>query len=243
MNLSASRPLVVIYPDLESFLEWRGPVGGESLTFVGTLRREWNGTVQRVPDQARLDRECGGLNLERDYERVVRALARSTVTHELTHFHQYAMAVDRGPAWWVEGQATFFEDSYGPYDSAERVARLAAMGALPSLAHGDISTSTTIPGPDGCTHLGYDVGAAFLRFLRDNYGGYAAHGEINRLVARNVGVYEAIETVTGRAFEELEAEWRALLGAGPAPTPVPTPTFAFPSFPTPVPFPTPPAGS
>ncbi len=238
-----SRPLVVIYPDLDSFLEWRGEVGGDSLRFVGTLRPEWNGTVQRVPDQARLDRECGGLDLQRDYDHIVRALARSTVVHELTHFHQQAMGVDRGPAWWVEGQATFFEDPVQSYDPAARVRGLVALNALPSLAYGDSEGgSAGTLGPDGCTHLPYDVGASFLAFLRDHYGGYEAHGAITRLVAANAGLYQAIETVTGRPFAALEAEWRQSLGAGPAPTPVPTPTFAFPTFPTPVfslPTPTP----
>ncbi|GAB4575345.1 MAG: hypothetical protein Kow0077_26400 [Anaerolineae bacterium] len=228
-----SRPLVVIYPDLDSFLEWRGEAGSESIRFVGTLREEWNGTVQRVPDQARLDRECGGLNLTRDFDHVVRALARSTVVHELTHFHQYAMNSAIGPTWWVEGQATFFEDPVRPYDPTERVLRLAAMGELPSLAYGDTLPGAGTLGPDGCTHVAYDVGAVFLDFLRDNYGGYEAHGEITRLVSENVGIYAAIETVTGKSFAELEAEWRDSLGAGPAPTPVPTPTpFIF-ELPTP----------
>ncbi len=229
-----SRPLVVIYPDLESFLEWRGEAGAESIRFVGTLREEWNGTVQRVPDQARLDRECGGLDLARDYDHIVRALARSTVVHELTHFHQYAMNSAIGPEWWVEGQATFFEDPVQPYDSTGRVLGLAAMGALPSLAYGDTLSGAGTLGPDGCTHLAYDVGAAFLEFLRDHYGGYEAHGQITALVARNTGVYAAIEQVTGRTFAGLEAEWRASIGAGPAPTPIPTPTpFTF-TLPTPV---------
>ncbi len=230
-----SRPLVVIYPDLESFLEWSGEHSAAgSIRFVGTLREEWNGTVQRVPDQARLDRECGGLNLVRDFDHVVRALARSTVVHELTHFHQYAMNSATGPTWWVEGQATFFEDPVQPYNSAERVQRLADIGQLPSLAHGDTLSGAGTLGPDGCTHVAYDVGAVFLEFLRDNYGGYEAHGEITRLVSRNVSIYAAIEQVTGRPFAELEAEWRASLGAGPAPTPMPTPTPLTFNFPTPV---------
>jgi len=230
-----SRPLVVIYPDLDSFLEWRGEAGSESIRFVGTLREEWNGTVQRVPDQARLDRECGGLDLQNDYDYVVRALARSTVVHELTHFHQQAIGATYGPIWWVEGQATFFEDPVQPYDSAARVDGLVALDALPSLAYGDsVSGSAGTLGPDGCTHLPYDVGATFMQFLRDNYGGYEAHGQITALIAQNTGVIPAIETVTGRSFAALEAEWRGSLGAGPAPTPVPTPTFALPAIPTPV---------
>jgi hypothetical protein len=232
-----TRPLVVIYPDRDSFMEWQGelPQGSEdSIRFVGTLRESWNGTVQRVPDQLRLDRTCGGLDIVADFDHVVRALARATVTHELTHFHQYAMNSDRGPTWWIEGQATFFEDDYQEYDGDARVARLAAMGELPSLLYGDTLPGAGTPGPDGCTHLAYDVGAAFLRYLRDHYGGYAAHGEITRLVAQNRGIYEAIETVTGRSFADLEAEWRASLGAGPAPTLVPTPTLTIFSLPTPV---------
>ncbi len=228
-----SRPLVVIYPDLDSFLEWRGEAGAESIRFVGTLREEWNGTVQRVPDQPRLDRECGGLNLAEDYDHVVRALARSTVVHELTHFHQYQMNSAIGPTWWVEGQATFFEDTVRPYDPLERVRTLVSLNALPSLAYGDTLSGAGTLGPDNCTHVAYDVGSAFLDFLRDHYGGYAAHGEITRLVSQNVGIYEAIEQVTGKSFAELEAEWRTLLGAGLAPTPVPTPTpFTF-DLPTP----------
>jgi hypothetical protein len=228
-----SRPLVVIYPDLESFLEWRGDAGAESIRFVGTLREEWNGTVQRIPDQARLDRECGGLDLVADYDHIVRALARSTVVHELTHFHQYAMNSALGPTWWVEGQATFFEDPIQPYSSTERVAGLAAMGELPSIAYGDTLPGAGTLGPDNCTHMAYDVGASFLDFLRDNYGGYETHGEITQLVAQNEGIYNAIETVTGKAFVELEAEWRATLGAGPAPTPFPTPTPFVLEIPTP----------
>lgn len=228
-----SRPLVVIYPDLESFLEWRGDAGSESIRFVGTLREEWNGTVQRIPDQARLDRECGGLDLQTDYDTIVRAVARSTVVHELTHFHQQAMGITGGPTWWIEGQATFFEDPVQPYNPAARVDGLVALNALPSLAYGDsASGSAGTLGPDGCTHLPYDVGATFMAYLRDHYGGYETHGEITTLIARNTGVIAAIETVTGRDFDELEAEWRESLGAGPAPTPVPTPTFALPAIPT-----------
>lgn len=228
-----TRPLVVIYPDLESFLEWRGDAGAESIRFVGTLREEWNGTVQRIPDQPRLDRECGGLDLVRDYDQVVRALARSTVVHELTHFHQYAMNSAIGPTWWVEGQATFFEDPVQPYSSTERTLGLAQMGALPSVAYGDTLSGAGTLGPDGCTHVAYDVGATFLEFLRDNYGGYEAHGEITALVAQNAGVYNAIEQVTGKTVATLEAEWRMLIGAGPAPTAVPTPTPFVLDLPTP----------
>ena len=228
-----SRPLVVIYPDLTSFLEWRGQNGAESIRFVGTLDRTWNGTVQRIPDQARLDRECGGLNLERDYDQIVRALARSTVVHELTHFHQYAMSADKGPTWWIEGEATFFEDPVQPWDSEERVRGLAALDAIPSLEGDTLSGAGTL-GPDGCTHMAYDVGASFMRFLRDNYGGYVAHGQITTLIADNVGVYAAIEQVTGQPFATLEDEWRASLGLGPAPTPIPLPTSMSFDFPTPV---------
>ncbi len=230
-----SRPMVVIYPDLESFLEWRseGETGADSLRFIGTLDRMWNGTVQRVPDQARLDRECGGLNLERDYDLVVRALARSTVVHELTHFHQYAMRADRGPTWWVEGQAAFFEDPVQSYDSEARVRGLAEIDAIPSLEGDTLSGAGTL-GPDGCTHMAYDVGASFMRFLRDNYGGYEAHGRITSLIADNIGVYAAVEQVTGKPFTTIETEWRASLGLGPAPTPIPIPTPPGFNFPTPV---------
>lgn len=235
-----SRPLVVIYPDRESFFEWQGalPEGSEdSIRFVGTLRESWNGTVQRVPDQMRLDRTCGGLNIVTDFERVVRSLARATVTHELTHFYQYAMNSALGPTWFVEGQATFFEDDYQEYDSDARIRRLAEMGELPSLLNGDALPGAGTPGPDGCTHLAYDVGASFLRYLRDHYGGYEGHGEITRLVADNEGIYRAVEIVTGKPFEEVEAEWRASVGAtGPAPTVVPIPTLPVFNLPTPVPM-------
>lgn len=235
-----SRPLVIIYPDLESFFEWRGDDGSsESIRFVGTLSREWNGTVQRIPDQARLDRECGGLDIEDDFEYVVRVIARSTVTHELTHFHQYAVNADRGPTWWVEGQATFFEDEIQPWDGDARVAGLVAMNALPTINVGNDLSGAGVIAADGCTHLTYDVGAAFLRYVRDNYGGYEAHGEIVTLISQNTSVHEAFEIVTGQSFDALESEWRTSLGAGPAPTPVPIPTMLpLPTFA----FPTPPSG-
>ena len=76
-----SRPLVVIYPDLTSFLEWRGQNGGGEHPLRGHAGSHLERDRAAHPDQARLDRECGGLNLERDYDQIVRALARSTVMH------------------------------------------------------------------------------------------------------------------------------------------------------------------
>ena len=58
-------------------------------------------------------------------------------------------------------------------------------------------------------------------------------GQITTLIADNVGVYAAIEQVTGKPFATLEDEWRASLGLGPAPTPIPVPTSMSFDFPTP----------
>jgi hypothetical protein len=169
-------------------------------------------------------------NEERDLEWQMR-FAAAVATHEVAHLYQFAFG-SRGPTWWIEGQAYFFMLEMGPVD--QRLQNLAMMGEdLSTLQGPGPSGQAGTPAIDGCTHLGYEMGASFINWVVNTYGGFEAHQQIVDLLSSNVTLPNAFEQVTGVDFLSLEQQWREYIGLNPEPF-VPTqPPIRFPPTVTP----------
>ncbi len=209
------KPYVVVMPDAASFQEWQEH---PEPFLAGQTLQELGYTIQTL--------QWG----EQD-------LIHTTIPHELTHIFQGFIQSDdanlRG--WFIEGDATYFEPVQ-QYDYEARVRQWA--NALPSL-HDEISAE--FPGPDGGNRWNYDVGYTFIKYWIDTFG-----LESHRLFWQaqvEMEFEDALAYATGVSFDDLEAGWRAYLGArGPAPTPFQTPTLAFNPFAINTPTPRPPGG-
>ncbi len=191
------RPYVVVMPDQASFQEWQEY---PEPFLAGLTLSEQGYTIQTL--------QWG----EED-------LVYTTVPHELTHIFQgYIRKARDIPAWFTEGHATYFE-TVKDYDYEQRVRAVATHPAFPTL-QADISTE--FPGPDGRGRWVYDLGYTFINYWIRTYG-LESH-RIFWQAQRTMRFKEALAAATGVSFEELEAGWRAYIGApGPAPTLFPTP--------------------
>lgn len=224
------KPTVIIFPPGEAMGEWRS--GGQiNPRTTGQASGDTYSAVLRVRGLEIEDiREECVWNEERDLEWQMR-FAASVATHEVAHLYQYAFFGARGPAWWIEGQATFFELEMGPVDA--RLRRLASLGEdLSTLQGGGPSGNVGTPAVDGCTHLGYEMGASFVNWLVNEYG-FEVHRQIVELNSRNVPLDDALEEATGVSFLDLERAWRAYIGLDPEPNIPPTIEFVFPPTMTP----------
>jgi hypothetical protein len=133
----------------------------------------------------------------------------TTTTHEVVHLYQYdILGGPLGDEWWTEGIPEWFSYAPGMYD--QRLRNLATLQDIPSLESGGIGSDLTQA--DGCYALSYDVGPSFINYLLTNYGGPETHRQIAELMRANSSIFEAVETVTGKPFLEIENEWRTYLG-------------------------------
>ncbi len=133
----------------------------------------------------------------------------STIPHEVAHLYQYDKGVLLGPTWWVEGQADWFSYAPGQYD--KRLRHLATLQDLTVSLDGD-NVGWVTTEADGCYGLAYDVGVSFINWLMATYGGLPTHAAILQNLRSGQTLYQALETVTGKTFLELENEWRAYIG-------------------------------
>jgi len=202
------RPRAIIYLNKRSWEEWAPAV--RSSNTIGTTNQGWGGTVQVYI------RRYGPEDV-----------AYGTVLHEVGHLYQYYNGGLRGDCWFYEGNATYFELRQ-QYDYLGRVQEMAESGKLPSLQDGGPSCRSLDQGRDA-----YDIGYAFFKWMEETYGG-DAHAKLWGLVAKGKTQKEALESVTGLNFVEMETEFRSWLGASDPnpPTPVPTMGFDFPPTPT-----------
>jgi hypothetical protein len=224
------KPTVVIFPPGDSLGEWQA--GGQvNPRTTGQAQSETYSATLRVRglEIEEIRKDCIW-NEERDLEWQMRYSA-SVATHEVAHLYQFAFG-SRGPAWWIEGEATFFELEIGPVD--QRLQNLATMGEDLSTLQGlGPSGQVGTPAIDGCTHLGYDMGASFINWLVSTQGGFETHRQIVDLLSRNVTLPNAIEQVIGVDFLTLERQWREYIGLNPDPF-IPTqPAMQFPPTVTP----------
>lgn len=225
-RLLSYKPRMILFANEESFRAWRGFEYASGTISVGVTNQAWGAFAQYMYSDDMYD------------------LAYSTVVHEIAHLYQYDLYERRAPGWWIEGNATYFEQ-YQSYDYEARVRNLVKMNALPRLFDGTGGPMTTGAGADSRGRLGYDVGYTFNKWLIDTYGMEAHLAIITKLgEPENLPVYqwddffdETLEAVLGKPVLELEGEWRAWLGASASvPTLIPTPTFAIPFQPTLTPF-------
>src|SRR5690606_1542648 len=136
----------------------------------GTIIPEAGSTIQRMrtADPAAIRESCiwnpENPTLEFQLEDVA-----STTSHEVAHLYQQERGVS-GPTWWVEGQARFFE-THDEYPIDERLRTLAQMrnGDFPSFQGDGPGGGALSAAEDGCTHLIYDMGASFMRWIAANH--------------------------------------------------------------------------
>jgi hypothetical protein len=226
-GLLSYRPRVIIFPPGDAIGEYQAG-GQNNPRTTGSANNTTQSAVLRVRGLEIEDirKDCIW-NEPRDLNWQMR-FAASVTTHEIAHLYQYEFFNATGPAWWIEGQATFFELDSGPFDA--RMRHLATYEDLSTLQGQGPSGMVGTPASDGCTHLGYEMGTSFINWLVNSYGGYDTHRQIVELMARNISLDAALEQVTGISFIELEKQWRAYLGLNPEPVIIPTPTFALPPF-------------
>lgn len=226
------KPTVIIFPPGDSMGEFQS--GGQiNPRTTGQANNDTYSAVLRVRGLEIEDirKDCIW-NEERNLDWQMR-FAASVATHEVAHLYQYAFYGARGPAWWTEGQATFFELEMGPVDERLRHLVTVLEQDLSTLQGMGPSGEVGTPAIDGCTHLGYEMGASFINWLINTHGGYVAHQEIVRLTRANTVLDQAIEIATGIPFAELENQWRQYIGLTTEAFVPPTQSYQFPPSPTP----------
>lgn len=215
------KPLAVVYPTRESTTEISG---GTPMQVTGLANSAFSMVyMQASPrDDGWFERqaECIHLTPAEEHTEQFRMdnLLEGTIPHEITHLYQFAGGVDVGYNWWVEGQAEYFQYAPGIYrpviSANDRVVQLSNyQDDLPSLQGNNFATFSFEE--DGCYALGYDVGASFIGFIVDNYGGLETHRAIVEEFQRNVILTEAVENVLGQPFLEIENAWRSSVGFAP----------------------------
>lgn len=212
------RPMAVIFPPGPDWNEYKGDetIDDTQLGFTGTIVSEAGSTIQRVRtlDPAEIRQNCIWNPTNPTVEFQMNQVASTTV-HEVAHLYQQEVGVS-GPAWWVEGQATFFE-TFEEYPVHQRLSKLYTLmdRPFPTLQGEGPGGGALTVAEDGCTHLIYDMGASFMRWIADTYGGLETYRAIVQEMARAVPLANALETATGKSFLDLENEWRAFLGIPP----------------------------
>ncbi|MBI5958490.1 MAG: hypothetical protein HY866_07145 [Chloroflexi bacterium] len=213
------RPMAVIFPPGPDWNEYKGDssIDDTQLGFTGTIVGEAGSTIQRVRtlEPAEIRKDCLW-NPENPTAEFQMQQAASTTTHEVAHLYQQETGVQRGPAWWIEGQAMFFE-TFEEYPVHERLRTLANLrgGDLPTFQGAGPGGGALTASEDGCTHLIYDLGASFMSWLVDTHGGMDTYRGVVEEIRHGANLVQALETVTGQPFLDLENEWRAFLGVSP----------------------------
>jgi hypothetical protein len=225
------RPRVIIFPPGDAIGEFETGGQGNPRT-TGSASNSTQSAILRVRglEIEEIRQNCIW-NEPRDLDWQMR-FAASVATHEIAHLYQYEFFNGQGPAWWIEGQATFFELDTGYVD--DRMRNLARFQDLATLQGQGPSGMVGTAAADGCTHLGYEMGASFINWLVNTHGGFETHLQIVELMDRNVSLQDALEQATGVPFLELEKQWRVYVGLKAEPRIIPTPTF--PSIPTQAPY-------
>jgi len=207
------KPIAVVYPSRDALGEIYGGVTNDRV--AGFTSNDLGMSVQTLRDDqmVRGNEECIYALQPEEWtmERRINTIYHTT-THEIVHLYQFdILGGSLGPEWWTEGQPEWFGIAPGTYD--ERLRHLATLQDIPSL-YTQIGSDQTQA--DGCYALSYDVGPSFLNYLLANYGGVEIHLKIVELMrGEGLSVYEAVESVTGKPFLEVENEWRAYLGYQP----------------------------
>lgn len=209
------KPRGVLFPTLET----RGEINGSGFTntnAAGFTSTEFGVTVQSfaMPTDDWFERlaNCIGLvpREERTETRRLNSAIYAVIPHEIAHLYQFENGGAVGPEWWSEGQADYFTYSAGNYD--ERLRRLAGLNPVLPPMSDSTSIGSDLIMADGCYALSYDVGVSFINWLLTNYGGIETHAQIVDNYTSGMTVYEAIEAAAGKAFFDLENEWRAYIG-------------------------------
>jgi hypothetical protein len=203
------KPRAIIYKNFDSFAEWNPDFKPSGPTVVlGTTRAEWGATVQVYYQPARAQ----GYNF----------VSWVVVPHEVGHLYQQAAGgFVQGLDWFIEGDAGYFELKEVP-SCVDKSKQMAADGSLPSLQGEG-------PGIRGSDISGYDVGCAFFYWLTDTYGP-DAHYKLWSQISKGTSRLDALQSVTGLSFADMDTAFRKWLGmANPvAEPPLEFPTLEFP---------------
>lgn len=128
---------------------------------------------------------------------------RKTFRHELAHVAiDHARAGHHVPRWFHEGFAQHHAQEW-TLERGEQVARMAASGQLIPLRYLD----TSFPSHQESVTLAYSQSLHFVRHVTQHHG-QDVFGRALLRVRHGVPFDQAMEQVTGRSLESLEADWR-----------------------------------
>lgn len=174
-------PHIVIYNTIDDFKEWAPPViEGQ---FIGMASGSWGGAVIGVYNS-------------------IRFTGYTIIKHELTHVFQFQSVQQAMPQWFLEGSARYMEEL--PEEDNEAVTRrLCKEYGAPSLQMPVAPFS-----PDRRRNAWpYYVGMSFIKYLKATYGD-DAFARTYLALARNVDLATALQTVTGKTFDQIDKDWQ-----------------------------------
>ena len=133
------------------------------------------------------------------------AFIERVIPHELAHLYQFQMGARLfdAPMWWIEGDARAQESSTSRTQVIANVKKWSAIQQLPYLPNWQ-------PAPQTAAEIEYvmDVGASFVLFLNETYGGHAAFYALWRV---NDDFYQTFAATYGESLPMLDLRWRAWL--------------------------------
>ncbi len=138
----------------------------------------------------------------------------STTAHELTHLLTEQLtnnAFSRIPTWLNEGLSMYAE---GQLRSANQSALNAAIRNNSLL---NLRAMSSLPGKPEQVNLFYGEAHSIVRYLIDTYGS-TKMSELLATFKQGTSTNEALMKVYGLNVDQLEANWRAAIGAQPAPS-------------------------
>ena len=210
--------------------------------FGGSISPDWNWTIVMYPDQAAYDAVYGGgfVNFVNNY-RIFDSHASIGLGNQCPYFVPLEQrdqawslgfvmtngAVQRmiqefqrehSPAtvvgWWFAGQSVWFREGPIPYNL--RLQDLAFFGyQLPPMHDANGYPVINFPDvDDDCGNVIDHVGASFVNWFVLTFG-IDAHADVMANMRSGLELLEALETVTGSRFIDLENAWRSTVGFAP----------------------------
>ena len=140
-----------------------------------------------------------------------RSLGGGLEIHEYTHMVQWIQFIGKPtayqvtallPQWFIEGSARYMEEN--PEEDNEAATRRLVK------KYGILSLQQAIPmiAPDKKTNgWPYYVGMSAIKFIRLTYG-KDVFARLHLALARSVDFPSAIQTATGKSFDEVDKAWQ-----------------------------------
>ena len=138
----------------------------------------------------------------------------STTAHELTHLITEQLtsnAFSRIPTWLNEGLSMYAEGELRPANQSALNAAIRNNSLL------NLRAMSSLPGRPEQVNLFYGEAYSIVRYLIDTYGSEKM-SELLATFKQGTSTSDALMKVYGLSLDQLEANWRAAIGAQPAPS-------------------------